>query len=88
MSTEVELQARKYIEKARRVLEGISESSTRPRLVRASEIESVLHESRRYLEDSEFYVSMGDSATGLACISYSEGLLDCLRLLGILEFQW
>jgi FAD synthetase len=88
LGEEVELRAKNYIGKVRRLLDGISVASARPRFVQASEIESVLQESRRYLEDSEFYVGVGDSATGLACISYSEGLLDCMRLLGILEFQW
>lgn len=88
MGEEVELRAKNYIGKVRRLLDGISVASARPRFVQASEIESVLQESRRYLEDSEFYVGVGDSVTGLACISYSEGLLDCMRLLGILEFQW
>ena len=43
---------------------------------------------RRYVEDAKFYFESGDLETALASISYCEGLLDALKLLGIAEFEW
>ena len=43
---------------------------------------------RRYVEDAEFYLEKDDLETALASISYCEGLLDALKLLGIAEFDW
>ncbi len=41
-----------------------------------------------YLKDSKYYLSIGDYITALATISYAEGLLDALRMLGYVKFEW
>jgi len=41
-----------------------------------------------YLYDSKYYLEKGDLFTSLACIAYAEGLLDCLKRLGIVNFKW
>jgi len=41
----------------------------------------------RYLEDAEHYAEER-RATALASVSYAEGILDALRLLGLVEFEW
>ena len=41
-----------------------------------------------YLYDSKYYLEKGDLFTSLACIAYAEGLLDCLKRLGIIDFKW
>ncbi len=41
-----------------------------------------------YLSDSKYYFGVGDFVTALACISYAEGLLDSLRMLGYTSFEW
>ncbi len=49
---------------------------------------SVVELARTYLEDSKYYMSKGDCITGLVTISYAEGLLDALRILELVEFEW
>ena len=44
--------------------------------------------SRRYLEDAKYYLDNGDVETAAFCIAYAEGLIDALRHMGIVEFEW
>lgn len=41
-----------------------------------------------YFSDSRYYFEKGDCITGLVTISYAEGILDALRLLNIIEWNW
>jgi len=51
-------------------------------------INELMDHVRRYVEDAKFYFESGDLETALASISYCEGLLDALKLLGIAKFEW
>ncbi len=42
----------------------------------------------KWMSDAEYYAGEGRWPTALAAISYCEGLLDALRLLGLAEFEW
>ena len=42
----------------------------------------------RYLQDSEYYLEKSDCITGLITISYAEGLMDALRMMSVIEWQW
>jgi len=44
--------------------------------------------AKSYLSDAIYYLDKGDVFTSLACIAYAEGLLDALRRLGRLSFEW
>ncbi len=45
--------------------------------------------AKRYLDDATYYIEQKkDTFTALACIAYAEGLLDALRWLGVLDFEW
>jgi diphthine synthase len=57
-------------------------------LDRSSEIGEVLDLVERYLDDSRRFLSGGRGFDSLAAISYAEGLLDCLRILGKVRFSW
>ena len=52
------------------------------------EAERVLDHAKRYLEDAMYYSGQKRFETALASVVYCEGLLDALRLLGMVEFQW
>lgn len=76
------LRLRKYIsnvENALRELEASDESE---------ELREILDLAERYLEDSRRFLSGGRGFDSLAAISYAEGLLDCLRILGKVRFSW
>ncbi|KPV63960.1 MAG: hypothetical protein AOA66_0541 [Candidatus Bathyarchaeota archaeon BA2] len=40
------------------------------------------------LEDAKYYQKGGKLEIGLASVAYCEGLLDALRLLGVVKFSW
>ncbi len=41
-----------------------------------------------YLEDAKYYKVQGRLETSLTSVAYCEGLLDALRLLGAVKFEW
>lgn len=51
-------------------------------------VEGVVEEAKRYLEDAKYYLGKKRFDTSLASIAYCEGLLDALRMLGLVEFLW
>ncbi|MCD6313215.1 MAG: diphthine synthase [Thaumarchaeota archaeon] len=54
----------------------------------SSELREALSLAKSYLEDSQRFRSEGRIFDALAAISYAEGLLDGLRLLGKVRFSW
>jgi len=50
-------------------------------------VKDLIAEAERYLKDAEYYAQEW-RATALASVCYSEGILDALRLLGLVEFEW
>ncbi len=51
-------------------------------------VENVIGTAKGYLEDAKYYQRKSKLETSLASVSYCEGLLDALRLLGAVEFSW
>jgi hypothetical protein len=41
-----------------------------------------------YLEDAKYYKAQKKFETSLTSVAYCEGLLDALRLLGVVKFEW
>ncbi len=48
----------------------------------------VIELAKAYLSDARYYLERGDVETALAAIAYAEGLIDALRWLGIVDFEW
>ncbi len=48
----------------------------------------VVELARAYLKDAKYYYSAGDRETALAVVSYAEGLLDALKMIGAVDFVW
>ena len=51
-------------------------------------VEAVLRWAQDYLEDAKYYKAQGKFETSLTSVAYCEGLLDALRLLGAVKFEW
>jgi len=77
----------KYIRNTERVFDEIKFAPSSAR-IEEGKIRSVVETAKRYLEDSRYYQKGGKLEIGLASIAYCEGLLDALRLLGVVEFSW
>ncbi len=77
----------KYIVSADHVLGDIdiAESSVN---VDVASIKRVLESAKAYLEDAKYYRTKKELDVSLTSIAYCEGLLDALRLLGAVKFEW
>jgi len=73
-----------YIKNTRHVFQQIKEGKD-PQDKKA---EKVLNYTKRYLEDAMYYSDKKRFETALASVAYCEGLLDALRLLGMVKFEW
>ncbi len=51
-------------------------------------IANILNYVNNYLEDAKYYKTQKKLETSLTSVAYCEGLLDALRLLGTVKFEW
>jgi diphthine synthase len=77
---------RKYSEGCRRVIEELEKAGP-PRGKDTDGVKALIEHAARYVDDAEYY-AQERKATALASVSYAEGILDALRLLGLVEFEW
>ena len=83
----VEEMAARYIEKTERVFEELK-MIRKPECLDSSRVEEVVEEAKRYLKDAKYYLDKRQFGTSLASEAYCEGLLDALRMLGFIMFEW
>ncbi len=56
--------------------------------VEADQVLEVLNSAKAYLQDAKYYRSKRRLDVSLTSIAYCEGLLDGLRMLGMVRFEW
>jgi FAD synthetase len=83
----LEALAAKYIESAEKVLKELIQTKASITVTEKKRAE-VLHWAADYLEDAKYYKTQGKLETSLTSVAYCEGLLDALRLLGAVTFEW
>ena len=83
----LEALAEKYIGSAEKVLKELKQAKA---AVTVSEADAakILRWATDYLEDAKYYKAQGKLETSLTSVAYCEGLLDALRLLGAVSFEW
>ncbi len=54
----------------------------------ADTVTAVLSYANDYLEDAKYYKVQGNLETSLTSVAYCEGILDALRLIGAVNFEW
>ncbi len=79
--------AAKYISSAEKVLKELVPTEA-PIAVTKEKVAEVLRWAADYLEDAKYYKAQGKLETSLTSVAYCEGLLDALRLLGAVTFEW
>ena len=52
-----------------------------------SQVEAIIDNAKRYYKDARHYARLGDYSTSYVCVAYCEGLLDCLKYLGLMEVE-
>jgi FAD synthetase len=77
----------KYIASAEKVLNEM-QLADGPLTVNEANVSKVVDFVRAYLADAKYYKSQKRLETSLTSIAYCEGLLDALRLLGAVKFEW
>jgi hypothetical protein len=77
----------KYIESSQKVFNEIKLSQS-AKVAGSDKVAEVVDYAKRYLSDAEYYGEKQQYATGLTSVAYCEGLLDALRLLGLVTFTW
>jgi hypothetical protein len=77
----------KYISSAEKVLKGLERTKTAIVLDEKS-VENIISYATAYLKDAKYYKAQKKLETSLTSIAYCEGLLDALRLLGAVKFEW
>lgn len=77
----------KYIASAEIVLKTMQRNPT-PIGITEEAVINLISYVNDYLKDAKYYKSSGKLETSLTSIAYCEGLLDGLRLLGAVKFEW
>lgn len=77
----------KYIGSAEKVMEEMQRTDGVV-TVDESGVDEILGYVTAYLEDAKYYKAQKKFETSLTSVAYCEGLLDALRLLGAVKFEW
>lgn len=77
----------RYIASAERVLAEVKVAANPPSLD-AKDVRKVVEAARAYLKDARYYRDRKRFEVSLASVAYCEGLLDALKLLGVVKFKW
>ncbi|MEN3048336.1 MAG: diphthine synthase [Candidatus Caldarchaeales archaeon] len=78
----VHVRAARYVAKARSALSRLEV------LVDSEEVRRALDHAADYVSDAESFLNSGREEDALVAVSYAEGILDALRLLGAVRFEW
>jgi len=77
----------KYISMAEKVFNELTRTQTPINLTNEM-VTAVMSYALDYLEDAKYYKAQGKLETSLTSVAYCEGLLDALRLIGAVNFEW
>jgi len=77
----------KYIVTAEKVLKDMEQSNASITVDEKSAADLISY-AKAYLEDAKYYKAQKKFETSLVSIAYCEGLLDALRLIGAVKFEW
>ena len=77
----------KYIDSAEKVLSEMERVKSSVTIGDANVAKTVEY-VRAYLADAKYYKAQKRFETSLTSVAYCEGLLDALKLLGLVKFEW
>ena len=77
----------KYIRNSEHVFDEIKRLED-PKFPSKDQVTEVVDYAKRYLSDAKYYGEKQQYETGLVSVAYCEGILDALRLLGLVNFTW
>jgi FAD synthetase len=77
----------KYVASAEHALADVKFVENLPSLD-VKDIRKVVEAAESYLKDANYYRDIKKFEVSLASVAYCEGLLDALKLLGAVKFEW
>ncbi len=77
----------KYIISAEKVLADLQQIQD-SLMIDKQQVNQVLEYVKDYLADAKYYKTQKKLETSLTSVAYCEGLLDALRLIGAVKFEW
>jgi hypothetical protein len=77
----------KYIASAEKVVKEMQRTKGTINVTEENVVD-ILDYVKNYLEDAKYYKAQERFETSLTSVAYCEGLLDALRLLGAVKFEW
>jgi len=77
----------KYIVSTEKVLKEMQQTKGTINVTEENVVK-ILDYVTNYLEDAKYYKDQKRFETSLTSVAYCEGLLDALRLLGVVKFEW
>jgi hypothetical protein len=83
----LEALTKKYITSAERVMKELQPTKDTITVTQEN-VNIILSYITDYLEDAKYYKAQKNLETSLTSIAYCEGLLDALKLLGAVKFEW
>ena len=83
----LEMLASKYIVSTEKVLKEMQRTKGSIN-VTEERIDNIVGYVSAYLEDAKYYKAQKRFETSLTSVAYCEGLLDALKLLGAVKFEW
>jgi hypothetical protein len=83
----LEVLVSKYIASTEKVLKGMQRNKGTINVTEEN-VAKILGYVTDYLEDAKYYKAQKKFETSLTSVAYCEGLLDALRLLGVVKFEW
>jgi FAD synthetase len=83
----VEILASKYIASTEKVLKKMQRVKGAI-TVNEEHVDNIIAYVTTYLADAKYYKAQKRFETSLTSIAYCEGLLDALKLLGAVKFEW
>ncbi len=83
----IEALVTKYLAFTEEVLKNM-ERVPSPIAVDEEKVNAILDYVSAYLEDAKYYKAQKRFETSLTSVAYCEGLLDSLRLVGAVRFDW
>ena len=82
----IETLVSKYINSAEKVLKKIQIKDEIS--ITNENIDNIIKYAKDYLQDAKYYKNQSKFETSLTSIAYCEGLLDALKLLDVVNFDW
>ena len=77
----------KYIDSAEKVLSEMTHVKGSV-TVDEADVDKAVEYVQAYLADAKYYKAQKRFETSLTSVAYCEGLLDALKLLGLVKFEW